>query len=176
MLTAPIPSQVDPRKLADRGAVIEGSLPLAPMSRLTSALVDGAGDVQVRLVFDRDEQNFIVLQGHFTVQAKMHCQRCLEPVTLPVEADCHYAVVWSEEQGKALPKDYDALELGEEPLVLAELVEDELILALPIVPMHDSENCQHPAGFAAAPEPSENEVKRSNPFDVLAQLKRDPNA
>ncbi|MEM8275303.1 metal-binding protein, partial [Morganella morganii] len=49
--------------------------------------------------------------------------------------------------------------------------------ALPIVPAHDPEVCQHPAGFVVEDEPesSEVEVKRPNPFSVLAQLKRDPN-
>lgn len=72
---------------------------------------------------------------------------------------------------------YDALEVGEEPLDLLALVEDELLLALPIVPAHDPEVCQHPAGFVVEDEPESSEVedKRPNPFSVLAQLKRDPN-
>ncbi len=66
------------------------------------------------------------------------------------------------------------LEVGEDPLDLLALVEDELLLALPIVPLHDPEICQPPVG-PDEPEPSEDEVTRSNPFSVLAQLKRDPN-
>ncbi|HCP54228.1 MAG TPA: metal-binding protein, partial [Pseudomonas sp.] len=73
-----------------------------------------------------------------------------------------------------LPKGYDVLEVGEYPLDLLALVEDELLLALPIVPLHDPEICQPPVG-PDEPEPSEDEVTRSNPFSVLAQLKRDPN-
>ncbi len=62
-------------------------------------------------------------------------------------------------------------------LDLLALVEDELLLALPIVPAHDPEVCQHPAGFVVEDEPESSEVedKRPNPFSVLAQLKRDPN-
>ena len=66
------------------------------------------------------------------------------------------------------------LEVGEDPLDLLALVEEELLLALPIVPLHDLEICQPPAGPDES-EPSEDEVTRSNPFSVLAQLKRDPN-
>ena len=40
---------------------------------------------------------------------------------------------------------------------------------------HHPEECQQPAGLDDEPEPSEDEVTRSNPFSVLAQLKRDPN-
>jgi uncharacterized protein len=64
--------------------------------------------------------------------------------------------------------------MGEEPLDLLALVEDELLLALPIVPTHNTNFCQQPAGLDE-PESSEDEVTRSNPFSVLAQLKRDPN-
>jgi uncharacterized protein len=75
---------------------------------------------------------------------------------------------------QSLPKGYDVLELGEDPMDLLALIEDELLLALPIVPTHDPKECQPPADLNE-PEPSEDEVTRSNPFSVLAQLKRDPN-
>ena len=62
-------------------------------------------------------------------------------------------------------------------LDLLALVEDELLLALPIVPAHDPEVCQHPGWIRrrrrAGVERSRD--KRPNPFSVLAQLKRDPN-
>ena len=75
---------------------------------------------------------------------------------------------------QSLPKAYDVLEPGEDPLDLRSLIEEELLLALPIVPAHHPEECQQPAGLDE-PEPGEDEVTRSNPFSVLAQLKRDPN-
>ncbi len=102
----------------------------------------------------------------------MICQRCLEIAALPIHGEYTYAVVKEGASDQSVPKGYDALEVGEEPLDLLTLVEDELLLALPIVPVH--EDCQPPAGLDE-PEPSEDEVSRSNPFSVLAQLKRDPN-
>lgn len=175
MLKGSIPPHVDPRKLADRAANLEGGWPITQFSRLCEQLVSDAGDVHARLVFGRDEQGLIVMRGELEVEVQMVCQRCLEPATLPVHSEFVYAVLREGASQDSLPKGYDALEVGEEPLDLLELIEDELLLALPIVPAHDPDACQHPAGFAAAPEPSVNEVSRSNPFDVLAQLKRDPN-
>lgn len=175
MLKGPIPPHVDPRKLADRGATLEGEWPMAQFSRLCEQLVSDAGTVHARLEFGRDEQGLIVMRGELEVEVQMVCQRCLEPATLPVHSRFVYAVLREGASADSLPKSYDALEVGEEPLDLIELVEDELLLALPIVPAHEPDACQPPGGFAAAPEPSVNEVSRSNPFDVLAQLKRDPN-
>ena len=175
MLKGPIPSHIDPRKLADRGNTLAGDWPLKQFERLCEQLVSDAGNVHARFEFGRDEQRMIVMRGELDVEVQMVCQRCLEPATLPVHSEFIYAVLKEGASLDGLPKGYDALEVGEEPLDLIAVVEDELLLALPIVPAHDPDKCQHPAGFAAAPEPSVNEVSRSNPFDVLAQLKRDPN-
>ncbi|KHO66346.1 YceD family protein [Pseudomonas flexibilis] len=173
MLNGPIPPHVDPRKLADRGAVLEGEIPLASLPRLAEQMVDHAGTVRAKLSFERDERRAVVIHGEFSVEAKMVCQRCLDVATLPIHGEYHYAVI-PEGSKQVVPKGYDALEVGEDPLDLLTLVEDELLLALPIVPVHDSSVCQQPAG-QDDPQPSEDEVSRPNPFSVLAQLKRDPN-
>lgn len=175
MLKGPIPPHIDPRKLADRDATLQGEWPISQFQRLCEQLVSDTGSVHARFQFGRDEQGLIVMRGELEVEVQMVCQRCLEPANLPVHCEFVYAVLREGAAADSLPKSYDALEVGEEPLDLLELVEDELLLALPIVPAHEPDACQHPAGYAAAPEPSVNEVPRSNPFDVLAQLKRDPN-
>ncbi|WP_263262872.1 YceD family protein [Pseudomonas sp. RIT-PI-S] len=174
MLNDPIPPHVDPRKLADRGATLEGSLPLASLERLCDLLSDDVGTVQGKFIFARDEDHTVVMRSDLDVEVKMVCQRCLELVTLPIHSECTYAVVKEGANTQSIPKGYDVLEVGEDPLDLRAVVEDELLLALPIIPAHHPEECQPPAGLDE-PEPSEDEVPRSNPFSVLAQLKRDPN-
>lgn len=174
MLKGPIPPHVDPRKLADRAATLAGELQLSQLKRLADPLEDDQGVVRARFAFGRDEQRTAVIRSQLDVEVKMICQRCLEPVVLPIHSECDYAVVNEGASSQHLPKGYDVLEVGEDPLDLLALVEDELLLALPIVPLHDPEICQPPVG-PDEPEPSEDEVTRSNPFSVLAQLKRDPN-
>lgn len=174
MSNGPIPPHVDPRKLADRGVTLEGEMPLASFERLCDSLEDNSGKVRAKLVFERGERRAVSIHSELEVEVKMVCQRCLELVALPIRSECYYAVVKEGADTQSLPKGYDVLEVGEDPLDLMTLVEDELLLALPIVPAHDPEDCQQPAG-ANEPEPSQDEVSRSNPFSVLAQLKRDPN-
>ncbi|MBF8727914.1 YceD family protein [Pseudomonas putida] len=174
MLNDPIPPHVDPRKLADRGVTLSGSLPLADLERLCDPLSDDVGMVQAKFDFERDEQHTVVIHSELDVEVKMVCQRCLELVTLPIHSECTYAVVKEGANTQSLPKGYDVLELGEDPLDLQALIEEELLLALPIVPAHHPEECQQPAG-ADELDSSKDEVSRSNPFSVLAQLKRDPN-
>jgi uncharacterized protein len=174
MSNGPIPPHVDPRKLADRGVTLQGEMPLADLSRLCDPLADSHGNVRTELSFGRDEHHAVVVSSRLEVEVKMVCQRCLDVVTLPIRSECYYAVVKEGGNSQAVPKGYDVLELGEDPLDLLALVEDELLLALPIVPVHDPKDCQQPAGAHQA-DPVEDEVTRSNPFSVLAQLKRDPN-
>ncbi|HRL93887.1 MAG TPA: YceD family protein [Pseudomonas sp.] len=174
MLNAPIPPHVDPRKLADRGTTLEGEVLLAGLLRLCDPLADDAGLVRAKFIFGRDEQKAVVIRSEIDVEVKMVCQRCLELVALPIHSECEYAVVKEGTAIELQPKGYDVLEMGEEPLDLLALVEDELLLALPIVPAHAPDACQPPAGLDE-PDSSEDEVTRSNPFSVLAQLKRDPN-
>ncbi len=149
-------------------------MPISSLPRLAAQLVDDVGEVHAKLVFERDERRVPVIHGEFDVVVKMICQRCLEVASLPIHGEQTYVVVREGADDQSVPKGYDALEVGEEPLDLLTLVEDELLLSLPIVPVHDPEICQQPAGLDE-PEPSEDEVPRSNPFSVLAQLKRDPN-
>lgn len=174
MLNDPIPPHVDPRKLADRNAAVEGGVALADLKRLCEPLSDNVGTVQAKFVFDRDEDGTVVIHSDLSTHVTLVCQRCLEPVTLPIHSECTYAVVKQGANTQSLPTGYDVLELGEDPLDLRGVLEDELLLALPIVPAHHPEECQQPAG-ADGPESAEDEVPRSNPFSVLAQLKRDPN-
>jgi len=102
------------------------------------------------------------------------CQRCMQPVLMPLEVDQWYRFVATE--GIAMAQD-DASEedlLVMEPLFdLLALLEDELLMALPLVPMH--EQCPESPSQASQPlqEKDEDETAgKPNPFAVLAQLKK----
>ena len=174
MIYGPIPPHVDPRKLADRSISLAGELQLSEFSRACELLTSDAGVVHAEIVFSRDEKQVAVMQLKLESEGRLICQRCLDEAVIAVSGDYTYAIVVPGTDELHFPQGYDVLEVGEEPLDLLALVEDELLLALPIVPMHPPEECQQPAGLLES-ESSENAVKRSNPFSVLAQLKRDPN-
>ncbi|MEB0239077.1 YceD family protein, partial [Pseudomonas sp. 5S3] len=77
-------------------------------------------------------------------EVNMVCLRCLVLVSLPIHRECSYAVVKEGAYTQSLPKGYDVLELGDDPFVLHALIEEELLLALPIAPAHHPEECQQP--------------------------------
>src|SRR5690606_41941372 len=117
MLNGPIPPHVDPRKLADRGAVLEGELPLESLPRLAEQMVDHAGTVRVKLSFERDERRAVFVHFEFGVESKMVCQRCLDVASLPTHGEYHYVVV-AEGIEQVVLKGYDVLEVGVDSLVL----------------------------------------------------------
>ena len=76
------------------------------------------------------------------------------------------------EQAEALPEAYEPIEVNEfGEIDLLAMVEDEIILSLPVVPVHDSEHCEVSEAdmvFGELPD----EAQKPNPFAVLASLKR----
>jgi len=169
MSYGPLPKRVDPRKLAEREAQLQGFVELKSMPQLLSLLVDDEGEVSVELKFALDEQKLRTVKGQATAKVKQQCQRCLDPVDVYLDAEFSLAVVLNEEQAKNLPRYYDPL-LVEEDVELAALVEEELILTLPAVAYHQDCDVQLSYGESDA-EPSEQDEK-PNPFSVLASLKQ----
>jgi len=166
MLNGPLPLQVDPRKLAERQAVLDYCVAFADLPRFASALLEQEGRVRMQLSFARDEGKTLILRSLLSTQAVLRCQRCLEPVTLDLQSQCSYALLPAGADRSGVSAQHELLELGES-LALAELIEDELLLALPLVPAHKMGHCQIPAWNCqeAAQE------SKPNPFSVLAQLR-----
>lgn len=169
MSNGPIPPHVDPRRFADRELVFADSLPLSRFERAVALLQHDGSTLDVSLTFRRDAQNLVVIDMQLSVGVCMECQRCLEGVDLELAGSYRYAVVGPGADVSLIPSEYDVVELGDEPLDVLELIEDELLLALPIVPMHDEGVCSPPGDRSQA----EGEVSKSNPFSILSQLKRD---
>jgi uncharacterized protein len=103
----------------------------------------------------------------------MQCQRCLNPVLEAVQAERSFLFVADEAAAQALDDEVedDVLVISRDFDALA-LVEDELILSLPLVPLH--ELCPESLPMSVADPAFEAAAERPNPFGVLASLKTDP--
>lgn len=171
MSTVSLPELVDFRRLAARHTRLEGQFPLSRFARLREQLVDDHGVVQLEGEFFQDEDGRSVLQGRIVTALSLLCQRCLEPMALPVDQAFRLAAVWSEEQGTHLPAGYEAWIVQEDPVSLADMVEEELLLALPIVAAHD-QDCQPLKSWGDAVQASVSAPERENPFRMLEALKK----
>jgi uncharacterized protein len=170
------PSRLDVAAFAKEGARLEGRWPLRQLDRLVESEVpgaqaDGALDVSWQA---HGELRRVGGQGqpwlHLKASARMalECQRCLGPVLVPLEVSRSFLFVPGEDAAAQLDADSedDVLALTH-ALDLRQLVEDELLLALPLVPRHDQ--CPQPLPTPSIPDEADG---RPNPFAALAALKR----
>jgi uncharacterized protein len=144
-------------------------VPIARFARLAGQLASREGSVEATFGFGREDGREVV-SGRIEGRLTLVCQRCLGGVEVPVVARVDLVRVASDADAEAVEGTHDPFVAPNREVALAELVEDELILALPLVPMHQGD-----AGCTArAVAPSDQDRRRDNPFAALASLKKQP--
>ena len=164
----------DPERLAAHGTVLAGVLDTDSMPRLREALASNEPvQVRIELRAQRDDARRLLLTGQAQAALPLTCQRCMEQVMHDASAQFALAIVHDDEAARALPADLDPLllERGAE-VDLPVLIEDELLLALPAIPMHGSEEaCGERAQYGRKTDEAFEGAARENPFAVLKKLK-----
>ncbi|WP_162845995.1 YceD family protein [Seongchinamella sediminis] len=144
------------------------------MPRFTALLAAEQGEIDAELTFSRDEEKQPVIEVCYQAKVLVECQRCLQAMPLELAGENTLGIVWTDDQARHLPRHLDPLIVPEEGANLWELLEDELILALPSFNYHDTEDCKQILSDYTGPAPDEGEGdNKPNPFDILAQLKTD---
>ena len=173
LMSGALPSFLDLALAARRELSLTGRLAVTSMPRLASALASNGGDADVDLQAARDLSGRVVVSGHIDAALEMTCQRCLGGVTVAVHAEPRLAWVKSDAELEALPPEYEPLMSADGRVALAELVADELLLALPLVPRHGAgEACEVDQAVTVPEAPAAADESRKNPFAELAKLKR----
>ena len=171
---------IDPFDLATQRRTLDGRLPLSSMLRLIPSLsTDDAKElaryhVDYELNFGVDEVGAPNINGTVQTVFPIECQRCMETMEFPVDLNIRLALVKSREAAQQLPDNYDPLLVSPDAEISAEsIIEDELILALPQVAMHEIEDCPKGESFRSTGNGAEDGAapQRENPFAMLAQLK-----
>lgn len=147
----------------------EGRIPLASMARLRDGLCDPEGEVRYMLAFDTDSLRVPFAELRIEAQLPLECQRSLRRFLQPVHLVQRLGLIRDEADEAALPPEYDPLLVPADGMLRpAELVEDELILALPVVPVSpDAEMVER--DFA----PTVEETAQANPFAALSGWKKE---
>ncbi|HMV62499.1 MAG TPA: YceD family protein [Rhodocyclaceae bacterium] len=154
---------IDLRALARDGRHVEGEIPVARLERLADSVSDPVGSVWFRFDGVRDDDGKLFADLMIRTELTLQCQRCLDALRLPCVIHNRLLLL---RPGEEIPEDdlendeVDALEVEPRTDVLA-LVEDELLLALPLVPRHEA--CEAPVKAGGDEEIS--------PFAVLRNLR-----
>lgn len=177
------PAQIEPFKWAEQGFTWSTTLPLSRFVRISREAVGSIDDqlINIDCKLSMDAYHRIVwLDGHVDTKVPMECQRCLDSVEITLVSDFHLALIDDESLIERLDEDADFIVLGESEATikgdyltntpstvdLLALLEDELLLLMPLSPKHDA--CEHKHQPAVQDTVEE---KRDNPFEVLAGLK-----
>ncbi|MBB6064519.1 uncharacterized protein HNR76_001055 [Pseudoxanthomonas broegbernensis] len=150
------------------GRRFEGGVPLSAMARLGGSLADAEGECRFALEFGCDALQVPFVELSIEAGLPLVCQRSLERFVFPVKSVQRLGLIRDEADDAALPPGYEALLVPEDgQLRPLDLVEDELVLALPVVPVApDSRPIDHT--WSAG----EEEQQAASPFAALASLKK----
>jgi len=168
-MSSRLPETLNFLKQAERNVSLKGQWPLAELNRLHDLINDTSGELAADLFFG-SSVGFYCLQGTVKATVEVICQRCAEPMQQELLGHFKLGLIKSEAQVESLPADMEPYLVEGEEQSLIDVLEDELILALPMVTTHQSE-CS--SFLEKMNEQRRKDELKDNPFAVLKDLKTD---
>jgi uncharacterized protein len=121
--------------LGERAAILRGEIRLRRLPRLSGLLSTDEGSVRASLSF-RQRGGWVTFELEYETTLELTCQRCLAPVRHCVSEKVNMIVMEESAMERHAPEGYEPLALDGDRIKPAELIEDELIVSLPLVPRH----------------------------------------
>ncbi len=179
LMSNALPEHIDAWRTVASRRIYAGTLPLSAMPRLCELLADAQGQCAFELSFDRDPFGIAIVEVKATTRLPLVCQRTLARFELEVKVNQRLGLISDERDEAALPADVEPVLVPEDgTLVPLALIEDELILAVPVVPVDPAvlDNMpEHGVVWSSETpeEKAENDLPAPNPFAALARLKQE---
>jgi uncharacterized protein len=174
MLDRSIPAYVDTRKIFLAQEHISGILSLQRLPRFCQSLSNNDGLVHIELNFTLSRTKQRLISGKLKAEVNVFCQRCLKPLGIELTDDIKLALVRDEEAAKGLEAELDPWIFEGFKMDPAELIEEQLILCMPLVSYHHSGDCINSRNYvsgASAAESHTDARASESPFAVLKSLK-----
>jgi len=126
----------DLESLADRGVTLSGELDIGQLSRLRGLLHSDSGSVRATLGFRQRGDGWLASEVEYRADVELVCQRCLEPFRQELEESVNVVIADSDSLPTTAPTGFEPFELEDGRLQPVQLIEDEVIVAIPLVPKH----------------------------------------
>jgi uncharacterized protein len=171
----PVPLYVDTRRVFQQEANLHGTVALERLPEFRNSLASDQAQITAELRFGIDNTGLRRIVGRVDASVELTCQRCLQPVSIQLQDKINLALVKDEEEAAGLNPDLDPWIWQDIKLQLATVVEEQLLLSLPIVCYHPEGQCPRQLDYSADMSASDDESSdsaKSNPFAVLEQLKQ----
>jgi uncharacterized protein len=173
-----LPVRFNPHKLLADDSVFFAEIPVAHFKRLCGALMADKGTVNVKMTFIAGIRKRVSVKGRFDSVCTMQCQRCLTGFEQALSGEFELTFATDKAMADDLPDELDPVILDERGHIhTVDMLEDELILRLPVAPRHAELKLCCEQGFdscslesldgLAVPDGSLENDKGANPFDVL---------
>ena len=146
---------IDGYEFSASGASLNGVWPLADFARLRTLLLSDAGEVEYALKGGTDAQDRPALQLTIRGALQLRCQRCLAPLEFPLRVEAVLTLARSQAEIDALPVEAEGPDwvLAGKAMEVRDLLEDELLLAVPYAPRHEHCSAQARTGASASFSP-----------------------
>ena len=172
MIHQELPKIIYPFRHSKDRLRLVGKIKTRNMSRLADAIHNRkCATVTIDMFFNVDEESTPYLRGRFASSLISICERCTNIMSLTITSECLLALINNEHRIKYLSKQYEPWIINSsEPVQLSLIVEDELILALPLVQKHNF-NCLSLGACHSLGEGAEKTRNLGSPFAALSSLK-----
>ncbi len=169
-----LPLTVDAHKLAKQGTNLSGVLRLANLLRIADLLENKSGQLMIDLRFEISHDHLHYVHGQISGDIEIQCQRCMEAMSIVVDNQFVLGLMDNPEIAKRLPENIEPIYLDQGELDISGMIEDELILALPLIAMHDLDECaaRDHMQSVSINEECVTPGKKDNPFAILKNLKK----
>ena len=172
-LSSKLQKMIDPIKFARAGCSINGAILISDMPRLASECDGDVSKIKCSLILQGGKDNVFgvyYLRGEAETLIPLMCQRCLNPIDYILRCTISLSPVIDERRAALLPSDYAHLFVTAKQISLANLLEDELLLALPLVAKH--EKCDNMQAVLESDADTCRKPDRKSPFfEVLKGLR-----
>ncbi len=160
-----LPKYLDTRRLADHHGTLAGVVSPSRLRRIGSPF-SAISPVAVRLDFRTEDTKGLRLVGEVSTVLTATCQRCLDEMEIGIKKAVDVILVDSANPRPPLlaPED-DVASIEQGKIDIDQLVEDELILGCPMIPLHDDQQCR-----ATTTDSVVTGSDRRKPFEGLADL------
>lgn len=164
-------------RIAGKTIEIQGEVQPSELTRLRGFLPVAGDPLTVALTLQAGATGRTKVAGRIHGQLQLECQRCLEPMPLTVDRQISLLVTPDDIDQETLPDGYEVFLAQDNRVSGLELVEEELILALPLAPSHNNEQDCGPLlekirdSESSATETADEERDAVRPFEVLKALK-----
>jgi len=174
-----LPDWINPARLALNKVQLQGYAQVGQMSRLREVLFAPTDDLDTlnSLQIDCDwqfslSQRQVVCEGSLTANLPLLCQRCLQPLDWHLHTDIQYCWLTDEEHEDQVSDEYEIVNMVEIPLKLATVIEEEVLLSLPLIAKHENCQVQHqqpldPIQDDRTVTTANNLKAKPNPFELL---------